>query len=167
MFLKNVVLSIAFIVISMNTWSLEFIASKDIKLILPDTPIVAHSGDSIIFKYPNWVVRHQILNPKTFYQGVDLTGIFQAYIRNIFEPGGGDLAAWMLEMAKEQAKTFKVTKKNMSKSMHTDFTLYSVFDSEGRNGHIFLVGKDYVSHFNLISTEKEYLEFLEILKGSL
>lgn len=164
MSIKNVFLILILCILSIDASSQAFVASKDIKLDLPADPIIIHSGGSILFKYPDWVLSHQILNPQTFYTGIDLTDLLQSYIRNIFEPKVGSLVNWLQVMAKDQAKAFKVTDENHRKFILKEFTVYSVFDSEGKNGHIFLIGKGYVSHFNVLSDEKAYLNFLEILK---
>lgn len=164
MSIKNVFFILMLNILSVDASSQNFVASKGIKLNLPTDPIIIHSGESIFFKYPDWVLAHQVLNPRTFYTGIDLTGLLQSYIRNIFEPKIGALANWLQVMAKGQAKAFKVSDENYRKFILNEFTVYSVFDSEGKNGHIFLVGKGYVSHFNVLSDEKTYLNFLEVLK---
>lgn len=165
--LRNIFLIYISCLLSLDTLSQEFIVSKDIRIELPQAPVIAHSGGSVLFKYPDWVLSHEALNPKTFYAGVDLTGQLQTYIRNIFEPKKGDLVSWLQIMAKEQAAAFKVTDKNSSKFQVKEFTVYSVFDGGERNGHVFLLGKDYASHFNIISDEQEFLAFLALLKGSI
>lgn len=163
---RKIALSLLLCVISTHTWSQKFIASKDIQLDLPDSAIIIQSGNSVLFKYPDWTLNHQIIDPKTFYQGVDLTGLLQIFIRNIFEPNEGELANWLQFIAKEQAKGFKVTDKNTSQFSLGEFEVYSVFDSGEKSGNIFLVGQDYVSHFNVLSDKKVFVKLLDILKGS-
>ena len=153
--------------LSLDLWSQEFIASKDIRITLPEAPIIVQSGESVLFKYPDWVLGHEILDPKTFYRGVDLTGQLPSYIRNIFEPKEGDLPSWLQVLAQEQALVFKVSDKTYNKTVLKDFTIYSVFDLENKNGHIFLVGTDYVSHFNVLSSESKHKEILKLLERSL
>mgnify|MGYP006000052851 FL=1 len=152
---------------SSAAWSQEFIVSKDLKFEIPEPAAIIHSGESVFLKYTDWSLSHTVLNPKTFYTGVDLTGLLEAYIRTIFEPEKSELVNWLQFMAKEQAKAFKLTDKNTQKVSLGNFTLYSVFDSSDKNGHIFLVGKDYISHFNILSDKKNYSNFIKLLKGRL
>jgi len=167
MLVRKVALSFLLCVIYTQAWSQTFIISKDIQLDLPDSAIILQSGNSVLFKYPDWVLSHQIIDPKTFYPNVDLTGLIQIYIRNIFEPKEGELPNWLQFIAKEQAKAFKVTNKNTSQFTLGEFEVYCVFDSVEKNGNIYLVGNDYVSHFNVLSDKQGFYQFLNVLKGSI
>ncbi len=166
MLTRKVFLSFLLSVIAMHSWSQTFIVSEDIKLDLPNTAVILHSGNAVLFKYDNWVLSHQVLDPSTFYPSIDLTGLMSDFIRSIFEPKKAELPKWLQVIAQEQANAFNVSNGETQNFLLGKFEVYSVYDPNEKKGHLFLIGKDYVSHFNVLADKKEFLNFLEILKGS-
>lgn len=150
--------------VSFGVWSQEFVVSKGLKLKLPENSIVIHSGESILFKYPNWVLSHQLLDPASVNSPVDLTGLLNTYIKTLFGDNTEKLPKWLTVMASDQSSSYGITKGDFEKFTISNYEVYAVYDQRSNQGNIFSLGKGNVDYFSVIGNYEYYEKFLKILK---
>ena len=93
----------------------EIVLSRNISIAYESPRIISHSGNLLIMRYDNWYFSHEVIDPKTFYKTVDLSGIEHTFIESIFsDRERKTLPLWLGELAREQAERFGVTKKNIT-----------------------------------------------------
>lgn len=150
--------------VSASGWSQELILNEDLKLKMPDSAVILHSGNSVLFKYEDWVMSHQVLDPKNFYPSIDLTGWMNQFIRRVFGEKDESLPEWILVLAKNQAEAFKIDNKSIIKFSLNEKPVYATYSDKLNQGHIFLLNDGYVNNFNIISDKQMYMKFIAILK---
>jgi len=150
--------------VSIGGWSQELILAEDLKLDMPDSAVILHSGNSVLFKYENWVMNHQVLDPKNFYPSIDLTGWMNQFIRSVFGEKEKSLPEWIKVLAKNQAEAFHIDNKSVIKFSLNKKPIYATYSDELKQGHIFLLNEGYVNHFNVLSDKQMYMKFITILK---
>ncbi|MBQ0783639.1 MAG: hypothetical protein KBT66_05335, partial [Amphritea sp.] len=69
--------------------------------------LIFHSGETLLVKYDDWSFTHEDIDPKTIYQGIDLSGLEHDYIESLFVPEmREDFPSWLAALSMEQAESF-------------------------------------------------------------
>jgi len=157
---------VLFVLVCSNAISQTLIVSSSLKLDVEPASSVLHSGETLILKYSDWTLSHQILNPKTFYKKVDLTGISHEFVMHMFNKGMKDLPEWLMKLAKEQADTFAINQNSTVRFNLKTSEVMSVYDNDMQQGNIFILEPSYINHFQLIGSKARFQSFLELLKDS-
>lgn len=88
----------------------EFVLSSEVSLDYPNPVLISHTQDSLIFKYDGWMFAHNVVNPKSMYQAIDLTGLEKDYIQALFFPEKiNRLPTWLGKLAQDQSTEFSFT----------------------------------------------------------
>lgn len=160
-------LSLALLLLSLSSMTLSqtLVLAKDIRVEMPSSALIAHTGDSVIFKYDDWAMNHHIIDPKYFYPSVDLTGWMGSFVRHIFGEKTPKLPDWMKFLAKEQSKAFDIKTNSTIQFKLNGKSVYATYSNKFEQGHIFLLNDEFINYFNILSDKQKYMDFIELLKG--
>ncbi|MBC7192066.1 hypothetical protein [Marinobacter sp.] len=61
----------------------NLVLSQDLALDYPEPELISHTSTTLIFKYEDWALSHEIVDAETFYPGVDLSGQAEQFIRHV------------------------------------------------------------------------------------
>jgi hypothetical protein len=164
MLFRRLFLSILLSALASMTWSQTLVLAKDLRIEMPDSALVAHSGDSVIFKYDDWVMNHHILDPKFYFPSIDLTGWMNRFVEHMFGKKDSELPEWMGLLAKNHAEALDISEKSTVKLKSNGKVIYAAYSGKFDQAHIFLLNDGYINYFNVLSDKQKYLEFLELLK---
>lgn len=135
------------------------------KLLIQYQPpsLIAHTQNSLIFKYKDWWFAHEILNPKSMYSKLDLSEHFPEFIESIFNDTlRKNLPHELEKLAKEQAQAHGIKDNNIEKIQIGNAKLLSVYDDQQKRGNIYIIEERMIHHLDSLSTKNE---FNEIIKG--
>ncbi len=141
------------------------VLSHGLKLEYPAPTLISHTGQSLIFKYADWSLVHEVVNPATIYAKVDLTGIESLFIKSIFDEKERDkLPAWLASLSSEQAKELGVTGRTTGKKTVGEAELLSVFDENRASGHIYLFEGSRIHHFVVQGQKGAFKSIIDNIK---
>jgi hypothetical protein len=148
--------------ISVNADKLSL--SGQLVLDMPSSELVIHSGSAIIFKYTDWSLTHETINPKTYIGPVDLTGLVKPYIRSALGIKDQLLADWLEMLAKKQ---FSLYKNNTASHFFVkEREIISIYSDARKQGQIYVFEKN-IDHLLVILGDKNYYDaILEQIKVS-
>ena len=150
---------------NINSVADELVISSKLSLHYPKPNLIAHTGGVLISKYENWYFSHELIDPESFYGIVDLTGVEHLFMKSMFGLiTKGDLPEWMILLAKEQAKSFGITKSNTLKSRFELFDIFSNYLPNAQEGNIFILEKYQVHRINVHGNENKYKLILKAIK---
>lgn len=144
----------------------ELVLSKDISLHYQQPEVIAHSWQLLTFKYRDWSFSHEIVNPKTMYSGIDLTGLLQNYIRSMFESEALSKlpAGWLQELSKEQASVHGITEESSDKIKAQFGTLYYVYDKDSSEGQIYILEENQTHRIQVGSNREQFQQLISNIR---
>lgn len=142
------------------------VLSQKLKVDYESPSLISHTDDSLIVKYDDWYFVHSVVNPKTVYHTVDLTGNERKYIKSIFDMDTRkEFPKWMAELSSEQAQEFgikgvdDVLKYNVGK---TD--VLSTYDQEKSAGYIYVFDELVLHHIVVFGTKRNFEAVISSIK---
>jgi hypothetical protein len=150
--------------VSTNGWAQTLILAEDLEIEMPESAVIIHSGNSILFKYDDWVLNHQVLDPQYYYPNIDLTEWMESFIRYIFGDTDTELPEWIIVLARNQAEAFGIVSNSIEKFKSNEKLIYSTYSDKLEQGHVFLLNDGYINHFNILSEKQKYKDFIALLK---
>jgi hypothetical protein len=161
-FYKLMFVFILMLPISVNADKLSL--SGQLVLDIPSSELVIHSGSAIIFKYTDWSLTHETINPKTYIDPVDLTGLVKPYIRSALGIKDQLLADWLEMLAKKQFSLYK--NNTASHFLAKEREIISIYSDARKQGQIYVFEKN-IDHLLVILGDKNYYDaILEQIKVS-
>lgn len=155
--LKTGLFSFIFFFFSSTLNAQTLILSEKLKLEFDDPIFIAHSSDALIVKYESWSFMHHIVDAKSIYQKVDLSGIEELYLSSIFdETERQKLPNWLKVLSKEQADSFGVNEKNVEQKTIKDAKLLAAFDPAKSIGQVY-VFEDLKIHQITVHGKKQFM----------
>jgi|GEM_PF-753724 len=144
----------------------QLLLSKNIVLHYEQPDNISHSWRTLILKYPDWYFSHEVVDPKTMYAGIDLTGLLQDYIRSIFDPEAREAlpAGWLEELAREQSAAFGIKDGNAALMEKGFGSLYHMFNKEEGRGEIFILEENQAHWLQVHSSKEQFQDLIENIK---
>lgn len=133
------------------------VISSDIQVEYPK-PLLIANGGGLIFRYDDWYFSHELVNPKSFYPKINLTGIDKIFFKAVFT---GDTlpTKWLNELAIEQAEAFGVTKSNVEFIKIKQAEIMGVYNEKNKSGQIFIL-ENLITHNFYINGSKEKFKLI-------
>lgn len=157
---KFIIFALVLLLNTQSALAQKVVFSSSLSIDVPAPEVIAHSGEVLIFKYADSYFSHELIDPKTLYGVVDLTGIEHSFIKQIFGvENTHKLPEWLNELAKEQATVFGVTKKNTVVNNISNNLILSNFLESEQEGNIFFL-EEYAIHRIYFSGNKEAFTIL-------
>ena len=139
------------------------VISAKLKVDYPKPLVILHNLNSMIFKYDEWYFSHEVINPKTMYQKLDLSGLEKNFIRSIFTDE--ELAAkWLNELAKEQATIFGVGAYDVTKMNIGLAELLAVYNVKENKGYLFIIEESISHRFTMTGSKNKFNLILKSIK---
>ncbi len=143
----------------------ELVLSQDLKLQYSQPNLTSHSSNTLILKYDDWVVSHQLVDPKTVYARVDLSGIEEQYIKSLFLPEiRNTFPEWLQALSEEQARQFGLPENSMTQEQVGNAELIGTFSKKNGEGYLYIFDKTAIHHIRVIGSEKQYQQIIENIK---
>ncbi|WP_250655756.1 hypothetical protein [Alkalimarinus coralli] len=159
--LTTVLFILLTLVFSPASFSKELILSANLAMDYPDPTLISHTRSSLIFKYDNWSFVHEVVDPKSIYKSIDLTGIDQVFLISIFDKTKRDsLPSWLAALSKDQAKEFNVTPTSVEKSAIGKAKITSVYDEERQSAQLYIF-EELMTHHITVYGSKEKLDLVK------
>lgn len=144
----------------------ELIISKNIVVEYEQPESISHTWQLLMFKYSDWYFSHQVVDPKTMYRGVDLTGMLQDFIRSMFDAENRKKlpTAWLAELSREQSEAFGINPNNSS-SFTTGFgSIYQMYNEDDARGEIFIIEDSQTHWLQVHADKRKFLKLIESIK---
>ncbi|RMF20002.1 MAG: hypothetical protein D6758_00505 [Gammaproteobacteria bacterium] len=134
---------IAFTVLSLTVFGLAhaqlLVLSDQTRVEISPPSMIAHSGDMLLLKYDNGTIFHEVVDPKTMYTQIDLTGLERSFIRSLFDTAERQkLPAWLAALSAEQADQLGVGRGKVISDKLGDRELLGVHDPDKKVAHLYL-----------------------------
>jgi len=143
----KILLILTTVLLSTTTFAKDLILSTDLMIDYPEPILISHTQTSLILKYNDWSLTHEIVNPKGIYQFADLTGVTEKFIISIFDEGvRKTLPSWLAALSSDQANAFSITRQNTKKQLVGSTKILSVYDEKRSNGYLYLIEKLKIHH---------------------
>jgi hypothetical protein len=143
----------------------SLILSSETSIDYSHPKVISHGGNLLIMKYDNWYFSHELIDPIKLYPSIDLTGLEKDFIKSLFIPSIREsFPKWLGELSLEQASIFGITE---NKSVHKKFDnieYYSIFDSNGKTGNIFIIEANQVHHLSFSGEIEQYTKLINSIK---
>lgn len=163
--MKKTLIAFCFLFLSSVAYAETLVISQDISVDYETPAILAHSGDQVIFKYDDWSFSHSVVNPKTLYPAVDLTGLDHDFIVSIFVPASrNSLPPWLALLAQEQAHTFGLELGKVKVKTLSGGTIYAIYSMEAKEGNIFVLEEQKIHHFQMLGAQVAFQRLLNNIK---
>ncbi len=152
-FYQLIFVFIVLVSISVNADKLSL--SGKLILEIPPSELMIHSGSAIVFKYADWSLSHETINPTTYINAVDLTGVVKPYIRTALGIKGQPLADWLKMLAKKQFSFYK--NNTASHFLAEGWEVIAVYSNTRKQGQIY-VFEENIAHSVTILGDKNYYD---------
>jgi len=148
-----------------NSIADELVISNKLSLHYSEPKLIAHSSGVLIAKYDNWYFSHELVNPKSFYGIVDLTGIEHDFLRHVFfVKTKHELPKWIIELAREQTQSFGIKKSNIFKASFDSYDILSNYVSEAKEGNIFILEEHQIHKVNVFGEKDKFEVILKAIQ---
>ncbi len=148
-----------------NCYSDILILSDKLKLNYESPILISHTQDSLIVKYKDWNFFHVVVNPKTIYSNIDLTGVEKEFLISIFDiQKRQNLPNWLASLSTEQSKEFGVGSNNVYKSNIGKVKILGVYDKNRSAGYIYVFEELKTHNFVVYGTKSQYLSLINNIK---
>jgi len=150
-------------VLSLSVQADTLVLSSKLKLDYPTPLLISHTENTLIIKYKETAISHNIVTPKTMYTDIDLTGYEQDYIYALFDKKvNKELPEPIKELALQQKKTMGLNEK-IGVFKKTDyFEILASYDERQNIGHVFILEEHNIHHL-AVDGSQEYLN--KIING--
>ncbi|WP_296059296.1 hypothetical protein [uncultured Amphritea sp.] len=131
-----------------------------------DSPIlIYHSGDTLLVKFDSWSFTHEDIDPKTIYQGIDLSGLERDFIESLFVPERRkDFPSWLAALSTEQAESLHHKNADINIKDIKNIKLYSSYLAKLNEGNIFILEERSVHRIQVKGDIEFYKGLLESIK---
>lgn len=123
-----------------------------------DQPLlISHTEDTLIFKYSDWRLIHEVVDPKNVYPKIDLSGMDRLFFLSIFDAEQRKkLPKWLSALAEEQAIEFGVKDNNVKRSKIGIAEIVSVYNDEKGYAHAYLFEEVKIHHFVIYGDKSKF-----------
>jgi len=134
----------------------SLILSARLKIEYPAAPLlISHGSSDLIIKYKDWSFMHEVFDPETFYEQIDLTGLEVEFVRSIYDDKKrSKLPEWLAVVSRQLAdglgndpdtvKQFKVGK----------LEILTGHDNKN-HGQIFIIDESTIHKIIITGSKKE------------
>ena len=149
------VILLSWLILSFTTQADTLVLSKQLKLDYPAPLLISHTKSTLIIKYKDTSISHNILDPKDMYANVDLTGYQKDYIYTLFDKKPNKtLPKPIMKLAEQQKTTMGLTKQKGLIKEAVNYELLASYDDSLDIGHIFLLEDKQIQHFAIDGTHE-------------
>lgn len=158
---------IAFTVLSLSVFGMAqaqlLVLSDQTRVEISPPSMIAHSGDMLLLKYDNGTIFHEVVDPKTMYTQIDLTGLERSFIRSLFDnTERKKLPAWLAALSAEQADQLGVGRGKLIAEKLGDRELLGIHDPGSKVAHLYLF-ETLKTHHLIIKGDEVHLR--ELIRG--
>lgn len=150
--------------ISFSAKSLEIFFSNELKLNI-NPHKVAHNGNLIILKFDDFVLTHEIVDPKDFIPTVDLTGNTETFMSSLFDiKTRQELPIWLAKLSESTSASFNIQSKNTSIEDLGKIKLYFSYNDNEEHGVILILNGGEVHWFSVMGEKNDFNNIVKLLK---
>lgn len=143
----------------------NLVLSQDLALDYPEPELISHTSTTLIFKYEDWVMSHEIVDAETFYPGVDLSGNGEIFIRAFFiEDVRSSLSPELREMAVDQREAFDIPDDAVFKDSLGAFEILGGFSKAHGLGHLYVFDRAAIHHIVIKGNETRLKEVAKSIR---
>jgi len=133
----------------------NLVLSAKLRVDYPTPMLIGHTRTSLLVKYKNWTFSHELLDPKNFYQQIDLTGLEKNFVKGMFDKKErSKLPEWIAVLAKEQANAFGITPGSVERFLVGSAEVFTVHDKKN-TGQIFVLDELVVHQLTVLGSKTE------------
>ncbi|NOZ51966.1 MAG: hypothetical protein GXP08_02300 [Gammaproteobacteria bacterium] len=141
------------------------VLSHKLKIDYPKANLISHTQDSLIVKYDNWYFVHSVVDPKSIYSNIDLTGTENKFLRSIFDKNiRAELPGWLAALSNDQAKEFGVTINNVKHNKIGNADLLSVYDKDRSTAYTYIFDELTIHNIVVFGSEENYTTLINNIK---
>lgn len=135
----------------------NLVLSQDLALDYPEPELISHTSTTLIFKYEDWALSHEIVDAETFYPGVDLSGQAEQFIRSFFiEDIRASLSPELREMVVKQREAFDIPDSAIYKDSTGSFDILGGYSQTHERGHLYIFDRAAIHHIVIKGNEARY-----------
>lgn len=157
--------AVVLLLFTVHTQAGELVLSQNLKLQYSQPNLISHSSNTLILKYDDWVVSHQLVDPKTVYTRIDLSGIEEQYIKSLFLPEiRNTFPEWLQSLSAEQALQFDLPVAAVTQKQVGNAKLIGTYSKKNGEGYLYIFDKAAIHQFRVIGSEQQYQQIIESIK---
>lgn len=127
---------------------------------------ISHSGNVLILKFDDWYFSHEVINPKEYYNTIDLTGIEHEFLKSTFYPElRQSFPNWLRELANEQAISFGLSDGDIFNKKFEGFEILSNYNLNSKQGNIFIFEEHQIHYVNFSGERAHYTNLLNSIRS--
>ena len=135
----------------------NLVLSQDLALDYPEPELISHTSTTLIFKYEDWTMSHEIVDAETFYPGIDLSGDAEQFIRAFFtEDVRPSLSPELRDMAIKQREAFDIPDHAVYKDSLDSFDILGGYSETHGLGHIYIFDRAAIHHIVVKGKDARY-----------
>lgn len=143
----------------------NLVLSQDLALDYPEPKLISHTSTTLIFKYEDWAMSHEIVDAETFYPGVDLSGETERFIRSFFiEDIRPSLPPELREMAVKQREAFDIPDHAIYENAVGSFDILGGYSETHGLGHIYIFDRAAIHHIVVKGKDARYKEVAKSIR---
>ena len=137
----------------------NLVLSQDLALDYSEPKLISHTSTTLILKYEDWAMSHEIIDSETFYPGVDLSGQAEQFIRAFFiEDTRASLPPELREMAVKQREAFDIPDSAVYEDSTGSFDIVGGYSETHALGHLYIFDRAAIHHIVVKGNETHYKE---------
>ena len=109
---------------------------------------------------------HELVNPRTFYPRIDLSGVERTFLRSIFYSNERKkLPEWLRILSAEQAELFGVGTSNVSQKRVGQAEIVGVLNSQESSSHLYIFEELKIHHLQVNGDNKKFKAVIESIEA--
>ena len=151
------IILVSFIMFSLHAQGDQLVLSSHLKLEYPAPILISHTENRLIIKYKDTAISHNIVNPKTMYPNIDLSGYHINYIYTLFDKKiDAALPTVINELANQQKEIMGLNKQQGYLKTTQYYQLLASYDPKNQIAHVFIIEENKTHHL-AIDGNQDYL----------
>lgn len=143
----------------------DLVLSQNLALDYPNPKLISHTSTTLIFKYEDWAMSHEIVDAEAFYPGVDISGDAERFIRSFFiEDIRPLLSPELRELAAKQREAFDIPDHAVYDHSLGSFEILGGYSETHGLGHIYIFDLAAIHHIVVQGQEKRYKEVAKSIR---